>query len=1274
MAETGRMACGQCGGSNREDAQFCATCGAPLTQRCPSCGATPTNPEARFCDRCGAELAPAAAAERGPAPTQARKVVTVLFADLVGSTAAQDQVDPEAVRRWTDRYYAALRAVVEGHGGRVVKFIGDGVMAVFGVPDVREDDAPRALAAAVALHDAMQELGAGPGGGTGMGLRIGVNTGEVVVSEDDDDVVGDVVNVAARLEQAAVPGQVLVGETTFRLVRLGAQLRAVPPLELKGKPEPVKAFLLVGLGARTEGVAQSPFVGRASELERLTALLDACMADRRPHLASVVGSPGVGKTRLARELAAAAAERARVVDVRCDPAGGATFAPIATALRAAASLDDDATDETVRAALTALFDDAEPDRDRVATIAAALLGVGEPGSPEETFWAVRRLVENAARVRPIVFVFDDVHWAEPLLLDLIENLAAWMRDVPVLLVVTARPELRDLRPALVEAGGSVSAAIHLEGLQVDESRRLTRALLDGAALPERLLDRIATASEGNPLFVGELVRMLVDDGALRRDRDRWVATVDLADLEVPPSIHALLAARIDRLSAGERAVLEAASVIGKTFYRGAVAELVGPEVQPHLDEHLEGLRRKEMVEPAGTYWIDEPVLRFHHVLIRDAAYRRLLKEARAELHERAAAWLDAKVTDLAEHDDVVGFQLEQAHLLRSELGESEPQLGSAAADRLAAAGRRALEADDRSAAASLLGRALDCLPAEDDRRADLLIDRCEALLAMGDVTDAAPAVADLAAVAAGSPRIEAWVTCFNGEIANLRDPRHLAATADATTAAAEVLAGIGDDAGEAKAHAVRAASLARLGRIAECERALDRALASARRAGDRRRATAILAGAPTAALWGPNPVTRASGRCLDVVRVLRITSRAPAVEATSLRCQAVLEALRGRASAARRMLASARTSLEELGHLHGLLEVDMAAGMVETLAGDLGAAEAHLRRAHEGFHALGIDVDAGLAAALLARVRIGQRRATEALELTVESERLAGDDLKAAISWRAVRAEALAHQGDFEEAQRLAEEAVGLAGPTDALVDHADALLSLAEVRRSAGDAAGAADAARQALELYQRKEATVSAERARRYLSPPAATLVAGAGQGEGTSSAPEELSNLALRIDAAMIPLVLEERWDELRPLARPDIAIADHRTVIRGLEGSTASGVDEWIAAVGSLVEAGVDEITAHPIAIRGDLFAVYTGTWGGRAGTVDAVGLIEIDEAGLVKASDVYDLDSLQEAVAEMDHRYAATLDRRRRRSARHDRSDDGDGDRARLGDAGRPADR
>ena len=385
-----------------------------------------------------------------------------------------------------------------------------------------------------------------------------------------------------------------------------------------------------------------------------------------------------------------------------------------------------------------------------------------------------------------------------------------------------------------------------------------------------------------------------------------------------------------------------------------------------------------------------------------------------------------------------------------------------------------------SLAAGLLGRALQRLGADAAERADLVLDWCEALLAAGDVGPAADAIAQLDRVASDA-RLRAWHACFAGQLTVLTAPEALHATADRVGAAARELAALEDAAGEAKAHFVHAQALARLGKIGASEAALDQALAAARRAGDRRRANAVLAGAPLAALWGPSPVTRASGRCLDVVRVLRITQGAPAVEAVALSCQGVLEALRGRTEAARRMLASSRTMVEELGITHRLFETDVFAGRIDLLEGDAIAAERALRTGYEGLRDLGLGIDAARAAALLGRALLALDRPADAERLSHESELLAGDDLQAAIAWRGVRAEALARRGDHAAAITFAEAAVAIAAATDALLDHADARLALAAAFQAGGRRAEADAEERRAFELWEAKGATVLAERARR-------------------------------------------------------------------------------------------------------------------------------------------------------------------------------------------------
>ncbi len=1253
------MTCASCGRTNRAGARFCGGCGKPLASRCPACGIE-ADPGAQFCDGCGASLLARPAAEAAVA----RKVVTIVFADLVGSTALHERLDAESARGLMDRYYRALHAAVESHGGTVVKLLGDAVMAAFGVPRVAEDDGIRAVRAAVGMQRAFRELlQREPGAGRGVGLRVAVNTGEVVVSEDNTDVVGDPVNVAAHLQQAARDGDVLIGESTRRLVGGVVTLAHFGDLTLKGRSEAVAAYRVVSL-ERPAGAPASAFVGRDDELRRIMHVYDTAVTSRSARLAVILGSPGLGKSRLIDELARRLEQRAAVLGARCDASGGATFAPLAEALRAFLRIDDGASRDAVRAAITAAIPGDESERARIGDGIAALLA-GTPASPEETFFVVRRFLAGLAAARPVMLTIDDLQWAEPLLLDFIEHVVQWSAGVPVFVLVAARPELRNARASLAEAAGLVTDVVTLAGLDAGAATRLAANVIGADALPAAVTGRVLAASEGNPLFVGELVRMLVHDGALKREGDRWTTGVELAALEMPPTIQALLAARIERLRAEERTVLERAAVVGRQFSRTAVVHLLPPELATDLDARLESLRRSELIEADVGWFVGEPALRFHHVLVRDAAYRRLLKGTRAELHDRFAGWLETRVGEAVEHDETIGWHLEQASQYLCELGPIDERgraLGDRAARYLAAAGRRALARDDLPLAASLLGRAVDRLDATDPARADLALDWCEALLAAGEVGPAARAIDEIRRFIDGptssiapagegqgtapSDRLRAWHACFAGQLAALTDPQALRATADAVAAAAEALASAGDAAGEAKAHSVHAMALARLGKVGASEAALDLALAAARRADDRRRANAVLAGAPVAALWGPSPVTRASGRCLDVVRVLRITQGAPAVEAVALRCQGVLEALRGRTDAARRMIATSRRMVEELGITQRLLEADVCAGIIELLEGDAVAAERCLSAAYDGLRNHGLGIDAAQAAALLGRAVLAQGRAAEAETLSHESEALAGDDLKAAIAWRGVRAEALARRGEHAAAVELARAAVDIAAATDALLDHADARLALAAALRAAGRRDAADVEETRTIELWEAKGATLLAERARRD-APRGAHVERPSGEGAAAPGSVRQQvrTNAATAVAAGLVEAFAGQNADAVRALCSDDFETVHHPTgSVYDREGFLAS----WRA----LRRARGGTLTLVPLATLGDSLALCRQSVSGTGFTgrqfdvsayeTESIGLLEVDGRGQVRRNELFAADRLADAVARLYARYAELL--------------------------------
>jgi class 3 adenylate cyclase len=603
-----------------------------------------------------------------------RKVVTIVFCDLTGSTALGGTIDPEALRARMRAYYEQTRAILERHGGTVEKFIGDAVMAVFGVPVAHEDDALRAVRAAWEMRAAVPELG--------FAARIGVNTGEVVTGEGDTLVTGDAVNVAARLEQGAAPGDVLVGVETRRLVRNAVRVESVT-VDAKGKGE-VVAFRLVDVNMEAEGIARrfdTPLVGRRAELDQLRRAFDRTVHERRCHLFTLLGAAGVGKSRLVDEVLTSV--DARVLEGRClDYGEGITYWPVVSILKQ-------------------LREHGE----------AALERVIQGGTmPNEVPWAVRTALEQAAAERPLIVVFDDVQWGEQTFLDLVDHISDLSRGAPILLLCVARPELLDIRPGW--GGGKLNATtVLLEPLASEECVELIG--IHGGVGDDDVRARILAAADGNPLFVEEMVALVQENG----------------DVRVPATVQALLQARIDQLGLDERAVMERGAVEGEIFHRGAVAELARPR---DVDPQLVGLVRKELIHPTPPTLAGEQAFRFRHLLIRDAAYDSLPKQTRAELHERFAGWLDTHAQALVELDEIVGYHLEQAAGYRDELGQAAGDLARRAGDRLAAAGRRAAERGDVPGGLKLLARAVALLSEGSEAWEGAFLDRLAMMVSTAD--------------------------------------------------------------------------------------------------------------------------------------------------------------------------------------------------------------------------------------------------------------------------------------------------------------------------------------------------------------------------------------------------------------------------------------------------------------------------------------------------------------------------------------------------------------
>ncbi len=681
-----------------------------------------------------------------PARQELRKVVTIVFCDLSGSTSLGERLDPESVRRLITRYFDAMRDALERHGGTVEKFIGDAVMAVFGIPTLREDDALRAVRAAVEMRTALGELNEQLEQRWGVRLRVrtGVNTGEIIAGDSSRGhgfATGDAVNVAARLEQAAAAGEILIGEHTFELVRHAAQVEPVAPLDLKGKSDPVSAFRLVDVVDQAAGLDRrlgSPLVGRERDLAVLREAFERTVAERTCELVTIVGPAGMGKSRLATEFADPLRGAATVVVGRCLSYGeGLTFWPLREVVEELAGTDDGESSEEAQAKIARVL---PPDDDRASVVerVAGALGLSDAAaSPTETFWAVRKLLEAAAGRQPLVVLFEDVHWGEPAFLELIEYLAGTIRGVPVMIVAIARADLLDARPDV--AGGLAGATrMELQPLSGDESRALIEHLVGDAGVASDLSKRAFTAGEGNPLFVEELVRMLVDERELKRDETgiSWVR--ELSAVSVPPTIHALLAARLDRLDPAEGAVVEAAAVVGTSFGVGAVLELTRSDDRPELDRHVRALARKDLIHPDGGRLAGEGTFSFRHILVRDVAYRGILKESRADLHERFADWLERTAGERAnEYEEIIGYHLERAYRYLTELrpiDERGRELAARAAARLGSSGRRALARGEGSPAVNLLERAISLLADDDPARRDLTLKLGIALAETGQLT------------------------------------------------------------------------------------------------------------------------------------------------------------------------------------------------------------------------------------------------------------------------------------------------------------------------------------------------------------------------------------------------------------------------------------------------------------------------------------------------------------------------------------------------------------
>jgi class 3 adenylate cyclase/tetratricopeptide (TPR) repeat protein len=948
-----------------------------------------------------------------------------------------EQADSEIVFELMRSYFDAARTALERHGGAVEKFIGDAVVGMFGVPDAHEDDALRACRAALEIQERIAALNIGLEArfGAGIAVRIGVNTGEVVAGDaarremfasGDAVVLGDSVNVAARLEQAAAPGQILIGDATFRLVRGAARVEPVPAVDAKGKAQPLLAYRLLEVVAhRPEATrAYTPLVGRASELGVLEREFERTAADGLSRIVTVVGDAGVGKSRLVGELVDWIGTRARATRGTCLSYGdGITYWPISQIVRDLAGLRDDHT--------------ADEARELVPPRLAQMLGLTEGSStPEQTAEAIAEFLVEAARERPIVVLVDDIHWAEPALLELLARLPR-MVAAPVLLVCLARPELLQDR-------SDWPVTIALEPLDADD----VDALLDSLDAPAGARVRIARAAAGNPLYAEELVAWVREGG-------------DPGDL--PTSLGALLGARLDQLEPGERDALERGAVEGELFHQAAVVELSDQPARPSVAGGLDELSRKDMIRLTAASLAGEMIAyRFKHILVRDAAYRATTKKLRATLHERYANWLEQRAGGrVGEYHEILGYHLESAYRYRAELGEPSPALALRAGHHLGAAGRNANARADVRGASTLLRRATALLPPDSLERLELLNELAYAVDQAGLMREARAIARELyeQATALGERRLAAHGKSYatpNPFFDPEADPVAAQAAFEDVVA---TFTELGDQAGLAAGKRRLARVASTQGRHVQSTAWLEEALVHADASGDQAtRRAVVFSLSLNYSAW--LPVGEAIPRC---ERLLETSRGDRVLEAAIGRHLAVLFAMGGHFDEAREYLASAAPVLDEAWVESASWGSLSTAAHARRLMGDDDGAERDLRAKW-----LAYPLEEGKpqgpaigAAYALANLYCDQGRWEEAEKCFVPYR---GGRPQSAI----LEARLAAHHARLGEALALAESAVERFERTD--IPSADAWLALAEVQRAAGLDAEAEASLAKAVAIHEQK------------------------------------------------------------------------------------------------------------------------------------------------------------------------------------------------------------
>ena len=974
---------------------------------------------------------PGEAAAVVTAPPIVRRMVTVLVVTLRSFDRSQ-HADPEVARRLMALGRDEAVRIIVRHGGRFHAGLGSQLLGVFGLSASHEDDALRALNAAVQLREGVTTLmHAEPGT---LDLRIGVDTGEVVAEGAGEamSLFGDPLDGAVRLAGTARDGQIVLSDATRRLAPDAIRVTPVDP----------ETWLLGGIIPNAPAVRRrhsTPMVGRDAELATALAAFDRATSTRSAQLLTVVGEAGLGKSRLAQEFRLRVVKRATTLVAQCGTLGdGSALWPLRDALA-------DLAGGGSRDAIRRLLGDAD-DAEEVTGLVHAGLGLGDVATDQERVpWALRRLLETVADAGPLVLILEDAHAAEPELIDLLEYLVEWLTTAPLFVLCLARPEFLDGRRAWIGGRAGV-AAISLAPLGEADAAQLLEHLVDERSATLARREDVLDAAEGNPLFIEQMFAM--------RSEDEGTG--------IPATIQALVAARLDRLGEGERALIERASVVGRTFAASAVTELLPVETRPVAGQHLRELVHRGLITPDRSTVGGEDILRFHHILIRDVAYAVCPKAVRSRVHEAFAYSLARREEHL---DESVGYHLEQAFGYRAELERVDDEaraLASSAGERLAVAGRRALARGDASAASRLLRRAANLFEAGGDVRPDVLLALGSALCDSGDFPAAGPILRAALSAARGKHE-ETLVARTMLELSNQRlfaDPHpDVDAMRETAEEAIKIFDRYGDDSGLARAwNHIGFLHWTRL-HMARLEEALERSIAYATRAGDARERSEAFNTLLRATVVGPCPVDIGIERCE--------AARGTVAEGISLTAvtditMAVLEAMRMRIEVARELYQGARARLEEHGLGLKLAGLEIYAAMVELIAGDPRIVEPGLESAYAALERVGERGRLPTVLAFLARTRCATGRFDDALRFTHLSEKLNyRHDAASQILWSGTRGRVLARAGEAVEAERLARLSVTIAQRSDAVFLTAEALTDLADVLDVLGKTRGGGGGAR---------------------------------------------------------------------------------------------------------------------------------------------------------------------------------------------------------------------